>query len=79
MPVAISLRQFPEQRHSEDVSLSVPIVHARVSALSAVTVRVSPEACGQHSAVQEQPSDGRGRSCKTLFIDSGRVNRRMLC
>ena len=44
MPVTISLRQFPEQRHSEDVSLSMPIVHARVSALSAVTERVSPEA-----------------------------------
>ena len=35
-------------------------VHARVSALSAVTERVSPE---------EQPFDGRCSSCQTQFID----------
>ena len=40
----VDFRQLLEQRHSEDVSLSVPIVHARVSALSVVTERVSPEA-----------------------------------
>ena len=44
MPIPISLRQFLEQRNSEDVSLSMPIVHTRVSALSPVTERVSPEA-----------------------------------
>ena len=49
MPVTISLRQFPEQRHSEDISLSTPIVHASMSALSPVTERVSPEAQGQYS------------------------------
>ena len=37
VPVTISLRQFPE-----DVSISLPIVHAKVSALSLVTERVSP-------------------------------------
>ena len=49
VPVTISLRQFPEQRHSEDVSLSTPIVNASMSALSPVTERVNPEAQGQYS------------------------------
>ena len=48
VPVTISLRQFPEQRHSEDISLSTPIVHVSMSALSLVTERVSPEAQGQY-------------------------------
>ena len=38
VPVTISLHHFPE-----DVSISLPIVHAKVSALSLVTERVSPE------------------------------------
>ena len=34
-------------------------IHARVSALSAVTERNSPQAQGQNSVIQEQPFDGR--------------------
>ena len=39
-----AFRQLPEQSNSEDVSLSMPIVHARMSALSLPTERVSPGA-----------------------------------
>ena len=34
-------------------------IHTRVSALSAVTERVSPQVQGQYSVIQEQPFDGR--------------------
>ena len=44
VPVTISLHQFPE-----DVSISLPIVHAKVSALSLVTERVIPEFPGKYS------------------------------
>ena len=44
VPATISLHQFPE-----DVSVSLPIVHAKVSALSFVTERVSPEGPGKYS------------------------------
>ena len=41
VPVTFSLRHFPEQRHSEDVFLGMPIVLARVSAMSFVTLSLS--------------------------------------
>ena len=40
-------------RGVEDVSLSMPICHASVSALSPVTEHVSPESQGQYSVIQE--------------------------
>ena len=43
-----SFCQLPVQCHSEDASLSLPICHASVSALSAVTEHVSPESQGQY-------------------------------
>ena len=40
-----------------------------MSAFSAVTERVSPQAQGQYSVIQEQPSDGRCSSCQTQVIN----------
>ena len=48
--VRFLLVNFFEQHNSEDVSLSMPIVHIRVSVLFLVTERVSLEAQGQYSA-----------------------------
>ena len=44
-------------------------VHARVSALSAVTEGVRPQAQEQYSLIQEQPFDGRCSSCQTQFFN----------
>ena len=54
-------------------------VHARVSALSAVTEHVSPESKGQYSVIQEQPFDGRCSSCHTQFINVVSSQSRPTC
>ena len=64
-----SYRYLYEQSHSKECPSVCRFVHARVSALSAVTEGVSPQAQGQYSVIQEQPFDGRRSSCQTQFFN----------
>ena len=40
--VSFAFRQLPEQRHSEDISFSMPFVHSKMSVLSFATDRANP-------------------------------------